>query len=61
MSVPNVAYARHCGFCSLARMGSGSIAICLEQARGERDQEILGIELAAHAEAAADIGLQHVD
>ena len=27
----------------------------------ERDQEILGIELAAHAEAAADVGLDHVD
>ena len=29
--------------------------------RRERDQEILGIELAAHAEAAADIELDHVD
>ncbi len=32
-----------------------------EQPRGERDEEILRIELAAHAEAAADVGLQHVD
>ena len=32
-----------------------------ELARRERDQEILGIELAAHAEAAADVGLDHGD
>ena len=30
-------------------------------AGGERDEKILGIELAAHAEAAADIELDHVD
>jgi len=32
-----------------------------EPPRGERDQEIFRIELAAHAEATADVGLQHVD
>ena len=32
-----------------------------ELARRERDQEILRIELAAHAEAAADVGLDHGD
>ena len=33
----------------------------VELARRERNQVVLGIELAAHAEAAADIGLDHVD
>ena len=33
----------------------------VELSRRERDQEILGIELAAHAEAAADVGLDHGD
>ena len=33
----------------------------VELARRERNQVVLGIELAAHAEAAADIGLNHVD
>ena len=33
----------------------------LDVARRERDQEILGIELAARAEAAADVVLDHVD
>ena len=32
-----------------------------ELARRERDQEILRIELAAHAEAAADVVLDHGD
>ena len=32
-----------------------------EAPRGEGNEEILGIELAAHAEAAADVGLEHVD
>src|SRR5213075_2200470 len=32
-----------------------------ELARGERDEKVLRIELAAHAERAADIGLDHVD
>src|SRR5258707_9885117 len=32
-----------------------------DMARRERDEKILGIELAAHAEAAADIDLDHVD
>jgi hypothetical protein len=27
----------------------------------ERDQKVLRVELAAHAEAAADVGLDHVD
>ena len=32
-----------------------------DMAGRERDEEILGIELAAHAEAAADVELDHVD
>ena len=32
-----------------------------DMARRERDEKILGIELAAHAEAAADVELNHVD
>ncbi len=31
------------------------------EARGEGDEEILGIEFAAHAEAAADVVLDHQD
>ena len=33
----------------------------VEPARRERDQEVLRIEFAAHAEAAADVGLDHGD
>ena len=33
----------------------------VELLRRERNQEILGIELAAHAEAAADVGFDHGD
>src|SRR3954466_14908804 len=32
-----------------------------ELARGERDEKVLWIELASHAEAAADVRLDHVD